>query len=141
MNTPVNRPVVAISAAIVVEDRVLLIRRGREPGMGLWTLPGGSVEPGETMDAALRREVREELALDIEPIGLVDAREIIRRGAGGALEYHYVVLAFAARLLGGEITPSGEVSEIRWAVPADLMGLHTTEGLSGILAGAIMLAD
>jgi 8-oxo-dGTP diphosphatase len=97
-----TRPYLAVSAAIVRDDRVLIVRRARTPAHGLYTLPGGGVELGETLEEAVIREVREETALDVAPVELVGFRQAIVRDTAGRIERHFVILPFAARLVGGE---------------------------------------
>lgn len=135
-----ERPFLAVSAAIVRDGKVLIVRRARDPGKGFHTLPGGAVEAGESLQQAVVREVREEVALDIEPVALAGHREIIMRDKVGKLERHFVVLCFAARLRSGEPVLSKEISEARWLAPAELAGLKTTEGLHEIVAAAVKLA-
>lgn len=130
------RPVVAVSAAIIRRDRVLLVRRARPPAAGVFTLPGGKVEPGETLAAAVTREVAEETALSIEVAGPAGFRDVIRRESSGRLLHHYVVIAFAARLVGGAFAPNEEIAEGVWVRPSDIAALPTTEGLADIVAEA-----
>ena len=78
-----TRPYLAVSAAIFRDGRVLIVRRARPPAKGLYTLPGGGVELGETLEQAVIREIREETALDIEPVELVGFRQAIARDAAG----------------------------------------------------------
>src|SRR5271165_7674194 len=92
-----TRPYLAVSAAIFRDGRVLIVRRARPPAHGLYTLPGGGVELGETLEQAVIREIREETALDIEPVELVGFRQAIARDATGRVERHFVILPFAAR--------------------------------------------
>jgi ADP-ribose pyrophosphatase YjhB (NUDIX family) len=131
-----DRPYLAVSAAIIDNGRVLIIRRARPPVIGIHTLPGGVVESGETLIEAAIREVREETALAIEPAGLAGYREVITREPGGRTERHFVVLCFAARLLSGTPTPNDEIDEIRWCRPDELKGMKTTDGLADIVAAA-----
>jgi 8-oxo-dGTP diphosphatase len=131
-----TRPYLAVSAAIFRDGRVLIVRRARPPAHGLYTLPGGGVEIGETLEQALIREVREETALDIAPVGLVGFREAIARDGAGRIERHFVILPFAARWIGGEILLNEELSEARWLAPAEVSGLKTTEGLADIVTAA-----
>jgi ADP-ribose pyrophosphatase YjhB (NUDIX family) len=131
-----TRPYLAVSAAIFRDGRVLIVRRARPPAHGLYTLPGGGVEIGETLEQALIREVREETALDIAPVGLVGFREAIARDGAGRIERHFVILPFAARWIGGEILLNEELAEARWLAPAEVSGLKTTEGLADIVAAA-----
>jgi 8-oxo-dGTP diphosphatase len=127
------RPYIAVSAAVFRDDRVLIVRRAHPPAAGLYTLPGGVVEPGETLAEAAVREVREETGLDIEPLELVGYREVITRDAAGGVERHFVILPFAARWRAGEITLNEELAEAHWLRPSELSDLHTTEGLAEIV--------
>jgi len=131
-----TRPYLAVSAAIFRDGRVLIVRRARPPAHGLYTLPGGGVELGETLEQAVIREVREETALDIEPIELVGFRQAIARDDAGRVERHFVILPFAARWIAGEVSLNEELAEARWLLPSELAGLKTTEGLAQIVATA-----
>jgi ADP-ribose pyrophosphatase YjhB (NUDIX family) len=131
-----TRPYLAISAAIFRDGRVLIVRRGRAPAHGLYTLPGGGVELGETLEEAVIREVREETALAIEPVDLVGFRQAIARDAEGRVERHFVILPFAARWIGGEVSLNEELDEAHWLAPTALGGFKTTEGLVQIVAAA-----
>ena len=132
-----TRPYLAVSAAIVRDDRVLIVRRARTPAHGLYTLPGGGVELGETLEEAVIREVREETALDVAPVELVGFRQAIARDAAGRIERHFVILPFAACLIGGEISLNEELAEAHWLLPSELAGLKTTEGLAAIVIAAV----
>jgi len=137
-----ERPYVAVSAAVIRDGQVLVVRRARSPAQGLFTLPGGAVELGETLAEAVVREVQEETGLAIEPVGLAGCREVITRDAEDRIERHFVILAFAARWLAGEPTLNAELAEARWLAPAELSALPTTEGLADIVAAAFRrLAD
>ena len=131
-----TRPYLAVSAAIFRDGQVLIVRRARPPAHGLYTLPGGGVELGETLEQAVIREVREETGLAIAPLALVGFREAIARDAAGRVERHFVILPFAARGVGGEIALSEELAEAHWRVPDEIAGLKTTEGLAEIVAAA-----
>jgi 8-oxo-dGTP diphosphatase len=131
-----SRPYLAVSAAIFRDGRVLIVRRARPPASGIYTLPGGGVEIGETLEEAVIREVREETALEVEPVALAGYRQAIARDSMGRIERHFVILPFAARWLGGEISLNDELTEAHWLHPAELAGLTTTEGLAQIVAAA-----
>jgi ADP-ribose pyrophosphatase YjhB (NUDIX family) len=131
-----TRPYLAVSAAICRDGRVLIVRRARPPAHGLYTLPGGGVELGESLEEAVVREVREETALAIEPVELVGFRQAIVRDAAGRVERHFVILPFAARFLGGEVALNEELAEAQWMLPPDISGLKTTEGLMAIVTAA-----
>ena len=135
------RPIVAVSAAIVRENRVLIARRARAPAQGVFTLPGGVVEVGETLREAVQREILEETGLTIEPVALAGYRERIARDRDGGVEQHFVILPFAARWIAGEPVLNEELSEAAWRLPAELAGLKTTQGLAEIIASALALVS
>ncbi|MGI8524761.1 MAG: NUDIX hydrolase [Pseudolabrys sp.] len=132
-----DRPFLAVSAAILRDGKILLVRRARQPALGLFTLPGGAVETGETLIEAVKREVREETAIEIEPVVLAGHREAILRDKDGRAERHFVILCFAARWISGEPSPNEELSEARWVDPAEVAAFRTTEGLAEIAAAAL----
>ncbi|MGA7433415.1 MAG: NUDIX hydrolase [Xanthobacteraceae bacterium] len=131
-----TRPYLAVSAAIFRGGKVLIVRRGRAPAKGIYTLPGGGVELGETLEQAVIREVREETSLDIEPVELVGFRQVIARDTAGRVERHFVILPFAARYIGGEVLLNEELSGADWRDPSALGALNTTEGLEDVVAAA-----
>ena len=126
-------PQLATSAAIFRDGKVLLVRRARSPGKGLYSLPGGRVEFGESLAVALAREVMEETGLVIDLVGLSGFRDVLpNAGVGG----HYLVMSFAARWVEGEVQLNDELDDFQWIDPADLGAYKTTEGLAAILAMA-----
>lgn len=133
-----NRPFLAASAAVIRDGKVLIVRRGGGFGRGIYTLPGGVVEAGETLTQAVTREVKEETQVAIEPVALAGYREMIIRDADGKTSRHFVIVCFAARWLSGEPVPdTTEIAEAAWRFPAELDGLKTTEGLREIIADAM----
>ena len=131
-----TRPFLAVSAAIVRDGKILVVRRARPPANGLYTLPGGVVEAGETLEEAVAREVLEETSMTIAPVALAGFREAIARDADERVERHFVILCFASRWLAGEPILNEELSEARWLDPAELAGLQTTPGLAEIVTSA-----
>ena len=132
-----TRPFLAVSAAIVRAGKIFVVRRARPPANGLFSLPGGVVEAGETLTEAVVREVTEETAMAIEPVALAGFRETIVRDEASRVERHFVILCFAARWQGGEPVLNEELSEWRWLDPPELANLPTTPGLADIVATAI----
>ena len=130
------RPYLAASAAIVRDGKILVVRRARPPAHGLFTLPGGVVEVGETLAQAVVREVSEETGMTIEPVALAGFRETIVHDAQTRVERHFVILCFATRWISGEPQLNEELAEARWLKPEELDGLKTTEGLAEIVAAA-----
>jgi 8-oxo-dGTP diphosphatase len=131
-----QRPFLAVSAAIVRDGKFLVVRRARPPAHGVFTLPGGVVELGETLEQAVTREVREETGMAIEPVALAGFRETVVRDGDDRVERHFVILCFAARWQAGEPVLNEELSEAHWIEPAELAGLTTTPGLAEIVAAA-----
>ncbi len=128
-----SHPQLAVSAAIFRDGKVFLVRRARSPARGRYSLPGGRVEFGETLHAALHREVDEETALKIEIAGLAGWREVVPGPSGGG---HYVIMSFAARWASGEPVLNDEHDDFRWLAPASLGDLNVTDGLPEIIEAA-----
>jgi ADP-ribose pyrophosphatase YjhB (NUDIX family) len=118
---------------------VLIVRRARPPAGGLYTLPGGGVEVGESLVEAVAREVLEETGLTVAPVALAGYREAIVRDGNDRIERHFVILPFAARWIAGEPVLNEELSEAAWRLPSELAGLKTTQGLAEIIASAFAL--
>ncbi len=136
-----TRPFLGASVAVFRDGRVLLARRGNPPLQGLWSLPGGGVELGETLAEAALRELAEETGVSAEIVGPADYVDIIRRDEGGRVERHYVVVAFAARHLAGEPQLGEGTADIRWVGLDELGGLELTEGAAEVIGKAAALAD
>jgi 8-oxo-dGTP diphosphatase len=132
-----DRPYLAVSAAIVRDGRLLVVRRAKQPAQAVYTFPGGVVEAGETLLEALAREIAEETSLTIAPLGLAGYREFIVRDDASRVVRHFVILAFAARWIAGEPLPSDEIAETRWVQADELDALATTEGLAKIGRAAL----
>jgi len=131
-----DRPFLAVSAAIIRGGRVLVARRARGPALGIWTMPGGVVEAGETLTEALVREIAEETAMVVEPVALAGHREVVVRDDDKRVSRHFVIMCFATRWISGEPQLNEELAEARWLKPEELDGLKTTEGLAEIVAAA-----
>lgn len=103
---------------MVDRGRVLLVRRGREPLKGHWTLPGGVLELGESVTAGVAREVLEEAGLTVEPLELVELVDRIHR-EGDRVRYHYVIADYLCRVTGGELRAGSDADEVRWVEHAE----------------------
>jgi len=112
------RPIVGIGIVVIKHESVLLVRRGKPPNVGSWTLPGGAQEVGETMEAAARRELLEETGVTVGRLHFAAHVDNIRRDAEGRVQFHYTILDFAARWESGEPVAGSDVSEAAW-VPLD----------------------
>jgi ADP-ribose pyrophosphatase YjhB (NUDIX family) len=133
-------PLVGVGALIVEHERVLLVRRERPPALGKWSIPGGLVHVGESVEAAVRREVVEECGLDVEVRGLVGIVDRIVRDAEGRVQYHYVLLDYLATPRAGRARAGSDAQAVRWATLDDLKGLDTTEGLEAMMRRALAMA-
>ena len=120
-------PRVGIGAVVFREGRILLVRRGVSPGKGLWSIPGGLVELGETLQAAAEREILEETGITIragEPLFTCDFFE---RDGDGRIRYHYVIIDLAADYVSGEVRGADDALEARWVSPAEMEEISPTK--------------
>jgi 8-oxo-dGTP diphosphatase len=131
-----KRPLVGVGALIFERGRILMAQRGKEPLKGWWSLPGGALEIGELLEAAVRREVLEETGLVIEPVRAFEIFERIIRDAAGTAEYHYVLIDYLCRVTGGELRAGDDVCNVAWRRPEELKGLQITEGTLGVIERA-----
>jgi len=131
---PPSHPQLAVSAAIFRDGKILLVRRAGAPARGFYSLPGGRVEFGESLHAALHREVAEETALKIEIIGLAGWREVLPGTGGGG--GHYLIMSFAARWSSGQPVLNEELDDFRWLAPDALGDLNLTAGLPEVIRSA-----
>ncbi|MEX1038332.1 MAG: NUDIX hydrolase [Acidimicrobiia bacterium] len=113
-----NRPVVATGVAIVEGDEILLIKRANQPHQGLWAVPGGKVDPGETLAEAATREAKEETGL------LIKLDEVIWVGESIGDDHHLVLIDFLGQAIGGELAPSGDALEARWFIIEEALDLE-----------------
>jgi ADP-ribose pyrophosphatase len=113
-------PRVGVGAVVGQQHKMLMVRRGRPPAQGLWTLPGGLVELGESLEQALRREILEECGLRIESTSLLDVVEFIDSDNDNKIRYHYIVVDYLAKWIAGELQPATDVIAARWMTRAEL---------------------
>ena len=130
------RPLLAASLAVFRDGRVLLAQRVAAPLAGRFTLPGGLVEPGETLAEAALREMREEVGVEARMIGFNRHVEVIERDAAGLVRHHYVIASFVAHWVSGEGTVGPEAGAVVWANRAEVASLPTTNHLTPLLDAA-----
>jgi ADP-ribose pyrophosphatase YjhB (NUDIX family) len=136
-----DAPRVGVGAIVLHEGRVLLVRRGRAPALGLWSVPGGLVELGETSVDAARREVEEETGLDVRIAGLVGVLDRVTRDADGRVRYHWVLVDYLAYPQSNDtITAGSDAAEVRWVTIDEVERLPITEGLAEMIKRAAALA-
>lgn len=127
-------PVVAVSGFVLNErNQVLVVQRGKEPQKGLWSLPGGAVRLGETVKAALKREIREECGVEVDVVHIVGAFDRILRNPSGQIEYHYVVLNFLCRLAAGNVRAASDAAAVRWITADEIENFQWTTGVADLL--------
>ena len=119
---------------------MLLVQRGQEPLKGQWSLPGGAVEIGETLEVALAREVREETSLDVVVGPVVEVLDSIRRDAGGRTEYHYIIIDYACRVRSGtptNATRGTDAADVRWVSVDELDRYRLTDTAITVIRKAL----
>ena len=115
-----ERPFVGVGAVVVDGGRVLLVRRAHDPAKGEWSLPGGAVEAGETLEVAIAREVREETGLGVDVGPMIDVLDRIRFDADGRVLYHFVLIDFVCKATGGTLCCGTDASDVTWAPVMEL---------------------
>jgi mutator protein MutT len=132
-----SRPVVGVGAILLDGDQVLLVRRGRPPLAGMWSIPGGGVELGESLSEAVAREVREECGLEVRVIELVDVFERIIRDPVGQVEYHYVLMDYLCEAKSGSLCAGDDAAEAVWTPLVRLTDLDMTSGTCDVIHKAV----
>lgn len=131
-----SQPVVGVGAVILDGDRVLLVKRGHAPLKGEWSLPGGSVELGESLEDALVREVLEETGLQVTVGPVVEVFERIERLADGRIEYHFVIVDYACRPRGGSLAHGSDADDARWVTVSELAKYKVTRKATSVISKA-----
>lgn len=134
------RPIVGVGALVFRGESVLLVKRGAEPLKGRWSIPGGKVEFGETLRAAVERETLEETGLQVKAGALVEIFERIRRGAAGDDAYHYVLMDYLCAIVGGELRSGDDAAAADWFRLDRLDALRMTEGTSAVIRKAFAMS-
>jgi 8-oxo-dGTP diphosphatase len=134
-----KRPILGVGAVIFRHGRILLVERGREPFKGYWSLPGGALEVGETLECGVAREVKEETGLDVTPVALVGIFERLIQDQQGRPEYHYVLIDFLCRARPGKLTPASDVQRAEWVRVMDTLNYRLTDGVPEAIDKALKL--
>lgn len=133
-------PFIGVGAVIVQDDRVLLIRRGKAPLLGEWSLPGGVLECGEMLRDATKREALEETGLIVEIDDMLGVYERIIPGDDGRTRYHYVLIDFLCRPAGGEPKAGSDAAEVRWFSSDELPALRLPKDTTEVVHNGLTLA-
>lgn len=130
------QPVVGVGAVVLDGDRVLLVKRGHPPLQGEWSLPGGTVELGETLEAALAREVLEETGLEVGVGPVVDVFDRVERAPDGRIEYHFVIVDYVCTLGGGFLVHGSDAEDARWVPVRELPTYRLTAKANAVIQKA-----
>ncbi len=122
-----QHPRLGVGVVIFKNELVLLIKRGKEPNKGIWTVPGGLVQIGESVEQAAHREVLEECNINIDLAGLIDYFEFVEKDIEQKIKYHYVVLDFAAEYVSGTLLALTDAEDAKWVNPNQLENWEITE--------------
>ena len=121
-----KHPIVGVGGVVIHRGRALLIRRGHEPLKGQWSIPGGMVELGEGLQEAVRRELKEETGLEVEPLRVLVAFDRIER-QNRRVRYHFVIVDYLCRLRKGKLKPASDVMDARWVRREELAAYNLTK--------------
>jgi mutator protein MutT len=133
------RPVVGVGAVILDGDRVVLVKRSHPPLQGEWSLPGGVIEIGETLEEAVAREALEETGLVIEVGPVVEVFDRIERGSDGRIEYHYVIVDYCCRVQSATLQSGSDAADARWVTIADLPAYRLTDKANAVIRQAVQI--
>jgi len=135
-----EHPIIGVGAVIIEGGRVLLVRRDTEPLRGEWSVPGGMLELGEKLRDGVRREVQEETGIDVEPGDVLDVFDSIFADTLGRTQYHYVLIDYLCRPLGGEPRAGSDVSDVRWVSAEALPAMGLRESIEQVVRKALSMA-
>ena len=133
-------PIVGVGAVIVNNDKVVIIRRANEPYKGQWSIPGGRVELGEPLVAAVRREMREETGLDVDVGPVIEVFERIQRDDQGRVRYHFVIVDYLCAYVGGELCAGDDAADAAWVTSEELDRFDIRESAVTVIRRALQLA-
>jgi len=126
-------PLVGVGAIIIRDSRVVLVKRAHPPLEGKWSIPGGVLEVGELVREAAVREAREETGLIVEPGDLLGVFDRVVRSADGRVQYHYVLIDFLCRPVGGELKAAGDAAEACWCTRDELPALKLAQDTQDVI--------
>ena len=131
-----DRPWVGVGGIVFQDDKVLLVKRGKEPGFGKWSIPGGAVDVGETVKTAIQREIQEETGLRVEVLDLVEIFERIIPDTQGKILYHYVLLDYWCRMKDGRLKAQSDAADVGFFPVVSLNSLNLPQETEGVILKA-----
>ena len=142
-----DRPVVGVGGVIIDQGRALLVRRGCEPLLGEWSIPGGALELGETLEAGVARELLEETGVEVRVLELIEVFDRIYHGNGATVSqptqrprFHYVIADYLCERVGGEPRAGSDVTDTAFASEEELTNFHLTETATRVLKKAFAMS-
>jgi ADP-ribose pyrophosphatase YjhB (NUDIX family) len=137
-----SHPIIGVGAVVIAQGRIVLVKRAHEPLKGEWNLPGGGVELGETLQEACAREVLEETGLEVRVGSVIEVFDRIMRDDNGVVQYHFVLVDYLCRVVGGTLRHGSDASEVTLADPFDLDSYGLTEKARQVIErGMTLLAE
>ncbi len=135
-----KHPIVGVGGVVIDRDRVLLIKRGKEPLKGEWSIPGGMLELGEELGDAVRRELMEETGVEVEPLDCIIVFDRVEKD-GARVKYHYVIVDYLCRKKRGKPRPGSDVVDAKWVKRHDLPKYHLTELATTVILRAFEMME
>lgn len=130
-----RHPIVGVGGVVIQGESVLLIRRGREPLKGEWSIPGGMLELGESLEEGVKREVLEETGMKVRPLEVLTVFDRIQKN-GGRVQYHYVIVDYLCRATGGRLKSASDVLDARWVKREELARYKITPKATAVITDA-----
>ena len=134
-------PVVGVGGVVIREGRALLIKRGSAPLEGQWSIPGGTLELGESLQEGVRRELLEETGVEVRVLDLIEVFDRIFRDASGKIQYHFVIVDYLCALVSGEASAASDVTDTAWVSEANLSNYRLTEAATRVIRKAFAMVS
>ena len=135
-----ERPLVGVGGVVIDGDRTLLIRRGSAPLEGQWSIPGGMLELGESIEEGVRRELAEETGIVVRVLELIEVFERVIPGEAGRTRYHFVILDYLCEMVSGEARAASDVIDVAWATDEELERFELTAIATRVIRRAFEMA-
>ncbi len=132
-----SHPRVGVGVVLLRGDRVLLVKRGSEPAKGEWSVPGGLIDVGETVEQAAHRELYEECGVTADIIKVIDIFEFIEPGENHKIKYHFIVIEILARYVGGRVRAASDAADAKWLRLDDLESVQCSNKIKKLVRKAL----